>query len=361
MANELDSLGLQSLLAAQTQALQNIATRPQKNYIKTTSTPYALEDLLATRAQIGQSRLALDEALKTREGFAYNLANALSNMPQQQGYGSWLGDFARAFGGGMAAPTNAKIDRAQKAYETEAKDLATILALDKAMGDVQEQEIDYKQMPYTGGGKKEEGPVEQPRNFDISPAEVPEESKKWGEREIQAVGRIDPATGARTPLGIAFSEFANKYNPEGKQAYRDNVDAYTKRFTMDRISQITKAAGGSRGIDTMPEVNLKGGPELAAMNLNSKEFEKTVQQQAWSAADQIVKANPNAKITRLELANAFINDFNHGIMPENRIVKQMTEEPGKSTGKSVKSRYIDKTISLRPEDIAKKFNATLVE
>lgn len=144
MANEIDALTIQSILAPQTQALQQIAMRPQKSQVTTKSTPYALEDLLAARAQIGQSRRALDEALKGREDLGYTLANALAGIPQQQGYGSWLGDFARAFGGGFSSPTNAKIDRMQKAYETEVKDLATILALDKAMGDVQTQEITYK-------------------------------------------------------------------------------------------------------------------------------------------------------------------------------------------------------------------------
>ena len=179
MADEFDALTLQSLLAPQTQALQQIAMRPQKSFVKTQSTPYALDDLLATRAKIGESRRALDEALKAREGLGYSLANALAGIPQQQGYGSWLGDFARAFGGGFTGPTNAQIDRAQKAYETEANDLATILALDKAMGDVQTQEITYKPVEETitkegnlGGAGKGQGqtqaqiPVLNPQYWD---------------------------------------------------------------------------------------------------------------------------------------------------------------------------------------------------
>lgn len=149
MNDEFSALTLQSILAPQTQALQQIAMRPQKSLVNTQSTPYALDDLLATRARIGESRRVLDEALKAREGWGYTLANALANLPQQQGYGSWLSDFARAFGSGFTSPTNAKIDRMQKAYETEAKDLATILALDKAMGDAQTQEIAYKPIEET--------------------------------------------------------------------------------------------------------------------------------------------------------------------------------------------------------------------
>ena len=139
-------------------AIEAQAMRPQKTstYTTSTSTPYALADMIANRDKIGQARQNLDTALKAREDLGYTLANALANVPQQQGYGSWLSDFARSFGGGFASPTNTKIDRAQKAYENEMKDLAQILAYDKAMGDIQtqRQNIGYTPMEYgTGKGQ----------------------------------------------------------------------------------------------------------------------------------------------------------------------------------------------------------------
>lgn len=157
---------LATLLAPQTQALQALAMRPQKTSATTTttstSTPYALEDLVATRNRIGESTRALDDALKARETFGYTLANALASAPQQQGAGSWLSDFVRGFGGGMSARTNAAIDRAQKKYEAEMKDLADILAFDKAMGETttqtQNQVMGYTPMEYgTAGGAKVAG------------------------------------------------------------------------------------------------------------------------------------------------------------------------------------------------------------
>jgi hypothetical protein len=166
MANGFDSLTLEAILAPQTQALQALAMRPQKTSATTTttstSTPYALEDLVATRNRIGESTKALDDALKARETFGYTLANALAGAPQQQGAGSWLSDFARGFGGGMSARTNAAVDRAQKKYEAEMKDLADILAFDKAMGETttqtQNQVIGYTPMEYgTAGGAKVAG------------------------------------------------------------------------------------------------------------------------------------------------------------------------------------------------------------
>lgn len=157
MANEIDYATIESLLAPQTQALQALAMRPQKTsaYITTTTTPYARENMIENRDRIGLARQELDNALKGRETIGYSLANALASVPQQQGYGSWLTDFARGLGTGATGRTNARIDRMQKAYENEMKDLAEILAFDKAMGEtqVQNQIMGYDQMAYGTGGK----------------------------------------------------------------------------------------------------------------------------------------------------------------------------------------------------------------
>lgn len=143
-------------------AITAYAQRPQKTSTITdttsTTTPYALADMIANRDRIGRATREYNDALKLRETTAFSLANALANIPQQQGYGSWLTDFARAFGGGMSAPFNARVDRATKNYENQMKDLATILAYDKAMGDKQTQHqsqtIGYQEMPYGGVGGK---------------------------------------------------------------------------------------------------------------------------------------------------------------------------------------------------------------
>lgn len=152
---------LAAIMAPQTQALQQIATRPQKTSSITnttsTSTPYALEDLIAARDSLGTATRNLDEALKAREGLGYTLASALSAIPEQQGYGSWLSALGRSFGAGLGARTNAQIDRAQKVYDAQMKDLATRLAFDKAMGETttqnQAQQIGYTPMEYNGAGK----------------------------------------------------------------------------------------------------------------------------------------------------------------------------------------------------------------
>lgn len=174
---------LAAIMAPQTQALQQIATRPQKTSSITnttfTSTPYALEDLIAARDSLGTATRNLDEALKAREGLGYTLASALSSIPEQQGYGSWLSALGRSFGAGLGARTNAEIDRAQKVYDAQMKDLANRLAFDKAMGETttqrQAQEIGYTPMEYptsTGGkgagaqGTQQQVPVLNPEYWE---------------------------------------------------------------------------------------------------------------------------------------------------------------------------------------------------
>lgn len=137
------------------QAQQAMATRPQKTFVSTTttSTPRALEDMIMRRNAIGTNNQRLLDALKGRETFGYNFGSGLANLTPRQGYGSWLSDFARSFGGAMTRPTDAEIAREQAAKEMAQKDLETAMAIDKAMGETQTQEqtTEYKDLPYAGG------------------------------------------------------------------------------------------------------------------------------------------------------------------------------------------------------------------
>ncbi len=108
--------------------------KPIKTVQTQVTTPYALDDLLTARGQLGLSTKGLNDALKARESTGYSIANALAGISQQQGPGSWLTDFARSFGSAMSTPTNALVDRAQQKYKADLQDLANRLAYDKAMG-----------------------------------------------------------------------------------------------------------------------------------------------------------------------------------------------------------------------------------
>lgn len=146
-------------------AMAAYAMRPQKAHTYTTTfsneTPYALQDMVKNRDRIRQASKALDEALKTRETYRYSLADALAAIPQQQGSGSWVSDFARSFGNSMSGRMNAYVDRAKTAHENEMKDLEMILDYDRAMGNnttqTQEQRIDYDELPWGMGGKGGKG------------------------------------------------------------------------------------------------------------------------------------------------------------------------------------------------------------
>lgn len=84
------------------------------------------------------SNSELEKALQARKGWGYSMAKALSSLPQQEGYGSWLGNFGKAFGSAFTAPTDAWISKEQtlakearenaKAYKDENND-ALIMSL----------------------------------------------------------------------------------------------------------------------------------------------------------------------------------------------------------------------------------------
>ena len=119
------------------------SSKPVKSRQVQVTTPYAREDMLARRNIIGDATQKLDDALKAKESLGYSIANALAGIPQQQGYGSWLTDFARAFGGGWKSPVDAYTERAKTAAERDLKDLETALKFDKEMGDTIDIDLGY--------------------------------------------------------------------------------------------------------------------------------------------------------------------------------------------------------------------------
>lgn len=200
-------------------AITAYAMRPQKSSVTTnttsTSTPYALADMIANRDRIGLARQELDNALKGRETIGYSLANALAGAPQQQGYGSWLSDFAHGLGAGATGRTNARIDRMQKAYENEMKDLAQVLAFDKAMGETQTQKqtqtMGYQEMPWGGVSGKGKGDVSSGAANDIYKGEIA--ASNLG--DLYKTIEDNPST---------FSTIGGVHQDEASRALRRGVD-----------------------------------------------------------------------------------------------------------------------------------------
>jgi hypothetical protein len=280
MANEFDSLALEAILAPQTQALQALAMRPQKtsSYTTTTTTPYARENMIENRDSIGLARQELDNALKGRETIGYSLANALAGVPQQQGYGSWLTDFARGLGAGATGRTNARIDRMQKAYENEMKDLAEILAFDKAMGDtqVQNQIMDYTPMEYgtastskaTGVG----GPDQVVKNIATATGEGmdPEEFiKQYNTGGFIESGASDVDARDNPTLAARFIRSAiAPINTGARSALAQNM---TDKIIGPKVQNMIQNMGGARGADTLREVSTRIGPLAQITSLGTQE------------------------------------------------------------------------------------------
>lgn len=264
------------------------ATRPQKTYTNTvttsTNTPRALSNMLINRDRIGLATQELDDALREREGVEYNLYSSLANMPQQQGAGSWLSDFSRAFGSGMVAPTNARMAREQQKHENRMKDLAEILAYDKAMGDTQTQNqtqnLRYEPMEYGTAGAKAKGVGSvggvQNANFGRSVGYDPVEN-------LPDYGPITRAALSEEQLGImkylpatqsAAKGLTNKTATQLQSTWSDISDNILSGRVLDFVGK----AGGIRVADTPAEQEFIFGPIRNYQNMSKSQLQAGLKQ-----------------------------------------------------------------------------------
>lgn len=283
MADNINEYTLSSALAPFVEAQMAMAMRPQKSLQKTYTTsntePYALQDIIASRNSIGQATRELNDALKTRETAGYSIANALMAMPELQGYGSWLGNAGRVFGAGLASPINAAVDRAQKKYEAEMKDLADILAFDKAMGEkqtqYQRQDIDYKEMPYGGAGGKtvtQGGPDQVVKNIATATGEGmdPEDFiKQYNTGGFIESGASDVDARDNPTLAARFIRSAvAPINTGARSALAQNM---TDKIIGPKVQNMIQNMGGARGADTLREVSTRIGPLAQITSLGTQE------------------------------------------------------------------------------------------
>ena len=283
MADNINEYALSSALAPFVQAQMAMAMRPQKSLQQTYTTsntePYALQDMIARRDSIGQATRELNDALKARETAGYSIANALMAMPELEGYGSWLGNAGRVFGAGLASPVNAAVDRAQKKYEAEMKDLAEILAYDKAMGEkqtqYQRQDIDYKEMPWGGAGGKNSGqggPDQVVQNIATATGEGmdPEEFiKQYNTGGFIESGASDVDAQDNPTLIARFIRSAvAPTNTGARSALSQNM---TDKIIAPKIQNMIQNMGGARGADTLREVSTRIGPLAQITSLGTQE------------------------------------------------------------------------------------------
>lgn len=261
-------------------AIGQQAARPQKSsvYTQTTTTPYARPDMIMRRDTIGPTRQNLVDTLRKREDAGYSIANTLASMPQQQGYGTWLGDFARAFGGTLKAPTDAQIARAQADYDAEQKDLAMALAYDKAMGDTQTQVQNIGYDDVAGGGKAGADSISgvQVNNFGRSVGYDPVENLPdygpiaRGALTEERLGPLKYIPGAQSVLKGLSGNTAVKL----QSTYSDISDNILSGRVLDFVGK----AGSVRVADTPAEQEFIFGPIRNYAGMSKQQLQAALKQ-----------------------------------------------------------------------------------
>lgn len=379
MANNNDAFTAMLLpqMMAQTQAMQQMAMRPQKSYATTTttstSTPYALADMIARRDSIGDASRALEDALKKREDLGYVLASSLGAIPQQQGYGSWLTDFARSLGGGMATPTNLEVDRAQKKYEADMADLQQALAFDKAMGETQTQKqtenIGYTEVPSGKTNTTDVGSLSgvQTNNFSRSIGYDPVENiPDYGPMTRAALSEEQMGTLKYVPFAQSIAKGLTDKTASTLQSTWSDI---SDNILSGRVLDFVGKAGGIRVADTPAEQEFIFGPIRNYQNMSERQLRVGLKQArnnfVASGMNKVAMANqsreqqglPKLEITEDELKNWWNSAFS---VPEGMATEKMyniQDKPKPSTREPIKIGDVRNGIRFLGynEDGSKKF------
>ena len=289
-----NDISIAAVLGQLAQAQEAMATRPQKTYSRTatssTSTPRALEDMVMRRGTIGTNNQRLLDALKKRETFGYNFGSGLANLAPVSGYGDWGVNALRAFGGAMTRPTDAEIAREQAARQMEAEDLKTALDFDKAMGEtqnqIQEENVGYTEMPYTGVGAKakqtSQGEGSGIANYlDLPDIDVDALNKKAGSWETNEYNPSDQnqswaknfayrtLRGEEKEYGVALS----------KKTDRSNAFEQFKTNAMQGMFDVLKVLRPATDTDVLVALSAAGADPLLSPETRDQRLTKTLNQE----------------------------------------------------------------------------------
>ena len=295
MADNINYEILESILAPQTQALQQIAMRPQKSWQTTSSTstetPYALANMIANRDRIGTATQELNDALKEREGYWYRLGSNLSNVTPTEGYGSWASGFLRGLGGGLTRGKDLQAERLKQKYENEMKDLAEILAYDTAMGgkttQYQRQEMDYKEMPYGTAGSKTSGQVRGGTDASIGGVQENKFGRSVGYDPVANVPNFGPVVRAglyEDQMNKILSYFplaqsaAKAIRPQTATEVQTLHADISDNILSGRVLDFVSKAGGIRVADTPAEQEFIFGPIRNYKNMSRDQLKSALEQ-----------------------------------------------------------------------------------
>lgn len=321
-------------------AQQMMAERPQKKsesvFTTKTSTPYALEDMLALRDRIGNASRDLDRDLAKRETFMYSLANALSQMPQQEGPGSWVSALGRGFGAGYAGRTNALVDRAQKRYQAEMKDIEERAALDKMMGDKditsQQTTMEYTETPKKDKKEKDQNELEIEQVSVISPG--------YWDQMIKNFDKRRPSEASYRNQDQAMRAIENKTLLAG-----DKDESYSRDILFKNI----------RGRKFMPLVRkaLQGGGQIS--DYEDKKYSDWLEPiddpvALKDTAVMIVNDFCNSRGLGQKQKNQILNNLGLTSIPTDLLPQQVMSEPERV-----------KTEQSSIQNVLQKYGATEVE
>lgn len=289
-----NDIGVAAALGQLAQAQEAMAMRPQKTYSRTTtsstSTPRALEDMIMRRGMIGANNQRLLDALKKRETFGYNFGSGLANLAPVSGYGDWGVNALRAFGGAMTRPTDAEIAREQAARQMEAEDIKTALDLDKAMGEtqnqIQEENVGYTEMPYTGATAKAKQPAQGEGSgiasyLDLPDIDIDALNKKAGSWETNEYNPSDQnqswlknlayrtTRGEDKEYGVALS----------KKTDRSNAFEQFKTNAMQGMFDVLKVLRPATDTDVLVALSSAGADPLLSPETRDQRLTKTLNQE----------------------------------------------------------------------------------
>ena len=272
-------------------AIEAQAMRPQKTSTVTTSsstnTPYALADLLATRAKIGAASQGVADALRAQENPWYATLKALGQVQGSNEPGKWLESGLRGFSTGGTMLNDIKTANAQKMYENELKDLANILAFDKAMGDtttqMQRQEIAYTPMEYStakagqakGTGSDSVAGI-QTTNFGRSVGYDPVKNlPDYGPLTRAALSEEELGTMKYIPLAQSLAKgLTDKTATQLQSTWSDISDNILSGKVLDFVGK----AGGIRVADTPAEQEFIFGPIRNYKNMTPNQLRQGLTQ-----------------------------------------------------------------------------------
>lgn len=190
-------------------------------------------------AQQNQQKALLNDALKQRQGFMYNLASALAQTPVQQGHGSWLSAFTNAFGRGYQGAVESAIQQ-QKSQDLssalQSGNLSDAAKVAAAYGDtgLAQQLLGAQTTNEYRQAQLEESRLNREFNRAIKQQEL---AQKAAEDEAQRQYYLDKLDAEREQMA-------------GTQAYRESqigaqqqqLDLQQQRLDLERAQMEQKAA-----------------------------------------------------------------------------------------------------------------------